>query len=60
VFTQKGKIHVGQLEITLGNSSSGWKFPIVITGPNRTELITKSTIGAQVGISYDFDSRFAK
>jgi hypothetical protein len=58
VFTQKGKIHVGQLKITLGNSnsSSGWKFPIAITGSNRTELITKSTIGAQVGISYDFDS----
>ena len=61
VFTQKGNIHVGQLKITLaGGSSSGWKFPIAITGSNRTELITKSTIGAQVGISYDFDSLFAK
>jgi hypothetical protein len=59
VFTQKGKIHVGQLKITLGNSSSGWKFPIAITGSNRSELITKSTIGAQVGISYDFDSLFS-
>jgi hypothetical protein len=61
VFTQKGKIHVGQLKITLaGGSGSGWKFPIAITGSNRTELITKSTIGAQVGVSYDFDSLFAK
>jgi hypothetical protein len=60
VFTQKGNIHVGQLKIVLsGNSSSGWKFPIAITGSNRSELITKSTIGAQVGISYDFDSLFS-
>jgi len=58
VFTQKGKIHVGQLKITLGSSTSGWKFPIAITGSNRSELITKSTIGAQVGISYDLDSLF--
>jgi hypothetical protein len=59
VFTQKGKIHFGQLKITLGNSTSGWRFPIAITGSNRSELITKSTIGAQVGISYDFDSLFS-
>jgi hypothetical protein len=36
------------------------EIPLAITGSNRTELITKSTIGAQVGISYDFDSLFAK
>lgn len=60
VFTQKGNIHVGQLKLILsGNSSSGWKFPIAITGSNRSELITKKTIGAQVGISYDFDSLFS-
>jgi hypothetical protein len=60
VFTQKGNIHVGQLKIILsGNSSSGWKFPIAITGSNRSELITKKSIGAQVGISYDFDSLFS-
>jgi hypothetical protein len=59
VFTQKGKIHVGQLKITLGSSTSGWKFPIAITGSNRSELITKSKIGAQVGISYDLDSLFS-
>lgn len=60
VFTQKGNIHVGQIKITFsGNSRSGWKFPIAITGANRSELITKSTVGAQVGISYDFDSLFS-
>jgi hypothetical protein len=60
VYTQKGNIHVGQLKVTFsGNSGSGWKFPIAITGANRSELVTKSTIGAQVGISYDFDSLFS-
>ena len=60
VFTEKGNIHVGQIKITFsGNSSSGWKFPIAIIGSNRSELITKSNIGAQIGISYDFDSLFS-
>jgi len=58
VFTQKGKISVGQLKVTLASSSSGWSIPIAITGSNRTELITKSSIGAHIGISYDFDSLF--
>ncbi len=60
VFTQKGNIHVGQFKVTLGgNSSSGWQIPISITGSNRTELITKPKIGAQIGISYNFDSLFS-
>jgi hypothetical protein len=56
VFTQKGKIDLGQLKLTLANKNSGWKFPIAITGSNRSELVTKSTFRAQAGISYDFDS----
>ena len=60
VFAQKGKISIGQLRIALGNSKSGLRFPIAITGSNRTELITKSKLGGQIGISYDFDSLFAK
>jgi hypothetical protein len=60
VFTQKGNIHVGQLKITLGgSSSSGWSLPIAITGSNRSEVITKPRIGAQIGISYNFDSLFS-
>jgi hypothetical protein len=60
VYTQKGNIHLGQLKVILsGNSNSGWTFPIAVTGSNRSELITKSRIGAQVGISYDFDSLFS-
>lgn len=60
VFADKGKISIGQLKIALGSSKSGLRFPIAITGSNRTELITKSKLGAQIGISYDFDSLFTK
>ena len=60
VFAQKGQIHLAQLKITLGSSKSGFRVPLAITSSNRTELITKSKLGAQLGISYDFDSLFAK
>jgi hypothetical protein len=60
VYAQKGKISIGQLKISLGNSKSGLRVPLAITGSNRTELITKTKLGAQIGISYDFDSLFAK
>jgi hypothetical protein len=60
VFAQKGKISIGQLRISFGSSKSGLRFPIAITGSNRTELITASKLGGQIGISYDFDSLFTK
>jgi hypothetical protein len=60
VFAEKGKINIGQLKLALGSSKSGLRFPIAITGSNRTELITKSKLGGQIGISYDFDSLFTK
>lgn len=60
VFAQKGKISIGQLRISLGSSKSGLRFPIAITGSSRTELITASKLGGQIGISYDFDSLFTK
>jgi hypothetical protein len=56
IFAQKGSIHVGQVRLALGSSKSNWKFPVSVTWSNRTELITKSTWRAQIGISYDFDS----
>jgi hypothetical protein len=56
VFAQKGNISVAQARIALGSSSASWKFPISVTWSNRTELITKPTWRAQVGITYDFDS----
>jgi hypothetical protein len=56
IFTQKGSINVAQLKLAFGSSKSNWKFPVSVTWSNRTELITKSTGRAQIGISYDFDS----
>jgi hypothetical protein len=56
IFAQKGSINVGQVKLALGSSKSNWQFPISVTWSNRTELITKSTWRAQIGISYDFDS----
>lgn len=56
IFAQKGSIHVAQVKLALGSSKSNWKFPVSVTWSNRTELITKSTWRAQIGISYDFDS----
>jgi hypothetical protein len=57
VYAQKGNIAIGQLRLTIGAGSS-FKLPISLTYSNRTELVTKPTWGAQVGISYDFDSLF--
>jgi hypothetical protein len=58
-FAQKGKISIGQIKLTFGGSKSGLRVPLAITVSNRTELITASKLGAQIGISYDFDSLFA-
>ena len=60
VFAKKGNIQIGQLRLTLGDPKSGWSVPISITGSSRTELITATKLGGQVGISYDFDSLFKK
>ena len=57
VFAEKGPIHVGQLRFELGSGSSV-KFPIAVTYSNRTELITKPELRAQVGVSYNFDGLF--
>jgi hypothetical protein len=59
-FASKGTISLGQIKITLGSSKSGLRVPLAITISNRTELITASKLGAQIGISYDFDSLFSK
>jgi hypothetical protein len=59
-FAAKGKISIGQLRISLGNSQSGFRVPLAITFSNRTELTTGFKVGAQIGISYNFDSLFGK
>lgn len=62
VFTQTGHIHLGQVKLTLGNSSSGFSLPISVTASNRTELVVnnKISIRPQIGISYSFDSLLSK
>ncbi len=59
VFAQNGNIHIGQLRLELGPAGSSVRFPIALTYSNRTELITKPELRAQIGISYDFDALFA-
>lgn len=59
VFATKGNIQVLQLRLVLG-AGTGARFPISLTHSNRTELIDHPTWRGQIGISYDFDSLFAK
>jgi hypothetical protein len=60
VFAEKGPLHVAQIRLVLGPGQSGARFPISMTYSNRTELITKPTLRAQIGVSYDFDAVFAR
>jgi hypothetical protein len=39
---------------------SSVRFPIAVSWSNRTELITKPAWRAQIGVSYDLDSLFAR
>lgn len=58
VFAQKGDISIAQFKFTYSPGSSSIKIPFAVTWSNRTELVTHSAWGGQVGISYDFDSLF--
>jgi hypothetical protein len=62
VFTQTGHIHLGQVKLTLGSSSSGFSLPISVTASNRSELIVNNKISVrpQIGVSYSFDSLLSK
>ena len=57
-FAQKGNLHIFQWKLVLGEGSV--RFPLSVSYSNRTELITKPAWRGQLGISYDFDSLFAK
>ena len=59
-YAKKGIISIGQIKISLGSTKSGLRVPLAITVSNRTELITATKLGAQIGLSYDFDSLFSK
>jgi hypothetical protein len=59
VYGKTGNIAIGQLKLTAGGGSAV-TVPLSVTYSNRTELITKPTWKAQIGVSYDFDSLFGK
>jgi len=60
VFADTGSLHVAQLRLVLGPPDSSARFPLSVTWSNRTELITHPVLRAQIGVSYDFDSLFAR
>jgi hypothetical protein len=51
-----GSLFVTQAKITIGNGKSGVNVPIGVKWSNKTDLLTGTRIGGQVGISYDFSS----
>jgi hypothetical protein len=60
VFAEKGDIVLGQIKLSLTPKESSVKVPLAVTYSNRTELIDKPTWKAQLGVTYDFDSLFAR
>lgn len=60
VFATKGDIILGQVKLSLTPHESSVKVPLAVTYSNRTELIDKPTWRAQIGVTYDFDSLFAR
>jgi hypothetical protein len=51
-----GSLWVTQAKITIGNGKSGVSVPLGVKWSNKTDLLTGSKVGGQVGISYDFSS----
>lgn len=56
----KGTIAIGQLKLTIPTKGTGVKIPLSITVANRTELVKEAIVRANVGVTYDLDSVFAK
>jgi hypothetical protein len=50
-----GSLWVTQAKFTI-NAKSGIKVPFAVKWANKTDLLSGSKVGAQVGISYDFSS----
>jgi hypothetical protein len=56
-----GNTGIAQLKLTIpAGKGTGAKIPLSITYANRTELIQESVVRANVGITYDLDSLFAR
>ena len=56
----KGTTAIGQFKLTVPVKGSGVKVPVSVTIANRTELIKESVVRANVGITYDLDTIFAR
>jgi hypothetical protein len=56
----KGTIVVGQFKLTVPVKGAGVKVPLSVTFANRTDLIKESVVRANVGLTYDLDTVFAR
>lgn len=59
-ITRTGGIGVFQTKLSIPVKDSGVKIPISFTYSNRTELVKETEVRGNVGITFDFDSLFAK
>lgn len=51
-----GSLFVTQAKVTIKNGKSGIAVPIGIKWSNKTDLLSGTKVGGQIGISYDFSS----
>jgi len=56
----KGTIAVGQFKLTVPVKGAGVKVPLSVTFANRTDLIKERVVRANVGLTYDLDTIFAR
>ena len=56
----RGTTTVGQLKLTVPTKGAGIRIPLSVTWANRTDLIKEKVVRANVGVSYDLDSVFAR
>jgi hypothetical protein len=56
----KGTTAIAQVKLTIPAKGTGVKIPLSLTFANRTDLIKESIVRANVGVTYDLDSVFAK
>lgn len=59
-ISRTGGIGVFQTKLSIPVKDSGVKIPISFTYSNRTELIKETDVRGNVGVTFDFDSLFAK
>lgn len=56
----RGHVAVFQAKLTIPVEGSGIRIPISFTTSNRTELIREKDVRANFGVTFDFDSIFAR